>query len=204
MVIDWLRFGPALALLLIPISIFHGKKVRYLSLTRDWDRHWTRILALGLHAIDAGRAALGGWLLVVALTPDPAAHGVMRYSVLLTQGAVLCLAVILQVFFCKEPDSAHAPFTFVSGLVLGTYPPAIAGLPLVLAAAVAGGSRTPIAFFPVLSVALLGLGFLFGGKGMLLKLAFGACAVMLPWLCSLLFSRDLVISYRAKRLPGDS
>jgi len=203
MVIDWFRFVPALVLLLTPIALFHGEKVRLLSVHRDWDRHWRRMLALGLHTIDASRAVLGGWLLTLALAPDPTAHGLLRYGVVLTQGAVLCIGVLLQVFFCKEPDSAHAPFAFVSGLVFGLYPPAIAGLPLLLAVAVAAGSRTPSAFFPTLSVSLMGLGLLFGGRGMIIKLVVGVCAVMLPWLCSLLFSRDLVVSYRAKR-PGDS
>jgi hypothetical protein len=199
MLIDWLRFAVALGLLLTPIAVFHGRKVRYRPIVRDWDDHWQQILTLGLQWIDAGRATLGGWLLVEALAPDPAARGLLRYSVLFTQGGVMSMAVLLQTFFCKEPDSAHAPFTFVSGLLLGVYPPAIAGLPLLFAITVAAGSRTPVAFFPTLSVALFGLGFLFGGKGMIVKLALGVSAVMLPWLCSMMFSRDLVISYRAKR-----
>lgn len=199
MLIDWIRFAAALGLLLTPIALFHGKKVRYRPIARDWDTHWWQILTLGLHTIDAGRAALGGWLLVDALVPDPAARGLLRYAVLFTQGGVMSAAVLLQTFFCKERDSAHAPFAFVGGLVFGIYPPAIAGLPLLLAITVAGGSRTPVAFFPMLALALLGIGFLLGGKGMIIKLALGVCAVMLPWLCSLLFSRDLVVSYRAKR-----
>jgi hypothetical protein len=199
MLIDWIRFTAALGLLLTPIALFHGKKVRYRPIVRDWDTHWQQVLTLGLHTIDAGRAMLGGWLLVEALAPDPAARGLLRYSVLFTQGGLMSAAVLLQTFFCKEPDSAHAPFAFVSGLLFGVYPPAIAGLPLLLAITVATGSRSPAAFFPMLSVALFGFGFLFGGKGMIIKLILGMCAVMLPWLCSLLFSRDLVISYRAKR-----
>ena len=199
MIIDWTNFGPALALLLTPIVLFHGKKIRYRSASRDWDTHWPQILTLGLHFIDAGRAALGGWLLIESLHPNPAAHGIARYAIMLTQGAVLCSAVTFQVFFCKEPDSAFAPFAFVAGLGFGLYPPAVAGLPLLLAVTVAGGSRTPVAFFPTLSIAMLGLGFAIGGKAMLLNVIFGACAVMLPWLFSLMFSRDLLVSYRAKR-----
>ena len=203
MLIDWIRFSSALVLLLTPIALFHGKKVRYRPIARDWDTHWSQILKLGLHTIDAGRAALGGWLLVDALASDPAAHGLMRYSVFLTRGAVLCLAVLLQTFVCKERDSAHAPFTFVSGLVFGVYSPTIAAFPVLLAIIVAGGSRTPLAFFPTLSLTLFALGILFGGKKMIIPLVLGMCAVMLPWLCSLLFSRDLVVSYRAKR-PDNS
>jgi len=203
MFIDWIRFAAALVLLLTPIALFHGKKVHYRPIARDWDTHWWQIVRLGLHTIDAGRAALGGWLLVDALASNPAAHGLLRYSVLLTEGGVMCTAVLLQTFFCKEPDSAHAPFAFVGGLLFGIYPPAIAGFPVLIAITVAGGSRTPVAYFPTLALALFALGFLFGGKGMIVKLSLGMCAVMLPWLCSLLFSLDLVVSYRAKR-SGDS
>lgn len=204
MSIDWIRFAVALVLLLTPIALFHGKKVRYQPIDRDWDTHWPQILTLGLHTIDAGRAMLGGWLLVEALAPDPAARGLLSYAVLFTQGGVMSAAVLLQTFFCKEPDSAHAPFAFVGGLLFGVYPPAIAGLPLLLAITVAAGSRTPVAFFPTLSLALFALGFLFGGKKMIIQLVLGMCAVMLPWLCSLMFSRDLVVSYRTKKRPDHS
>ena len=203
MIVDWIRFAAALVLLLTPIAVFHGKHVHYRPIRRDLDAHWSRILRLGLHALDAARGAVGGWLLVNALGQDPAAHGLFRYSVMLTQGAVLLAAVTLQTFFCREPDCAHAPFAFVLGLLFGFCPPVIAGFSLVLALAVAGGSRTPAAFFPTLSLAVLALGFLLGGKAMVVQLIFGICAIMLPWLYSLLFSRDLVISYRARRSSED-
>jgi len=203
MIVDWIRFATALVLLLTPIAVFHGKHVHYRPIRRDLDAHWSRILRLGLHAFDAVRGALGGWLLVNALGPDPAAHGILRHGVMLTQGGVLLAAVTAQTFFCREPDCAHAPFAFVSGLLFGFCPPVIAGFSLVLALAVAGGSRTPAAVFPTLSLAVLALGFLLGGKSLVVRLAFGICAILLPWLYSLLFSRDLVISYRARRSSDD-
>jgi len=203
MIVDWIRFATALVLLLTPIAVFHGKHVHYRPIRRDLDAHWSRILRLGLHAFDAARGALGGWLLVHALGGDPAAHGFFRHGAMLTQGAVLLAAVTAQTCFCREPDCSHAPFAFVAGLLFGFCPPVIAGFSLVLALAVAGGSRTPAAFFPTLSVAALALGVLLGGKALVVKLIFGLCAILLPWLYSLLFSRDLVISYRARRSSED-
>lgn len=199
MIIDWFKFAPALLLLLVPAGLFHGRKVRYRAISRDWDDHWPLILTLGFHWIDLVRAALGGWLLVMALTQEPGMHGLARYAVLLTQGSTMILAVALQTFVCKELDSALAPFTFVAGLLFGVFPPAIAGFPVVLATAVASGAGAPLAFFPVLAVALMGIGFWFGGKGMVIKLVFGFCAIALPWLCAIAFRRELIIAYRAKR-----
>ena len=57
-----------------------------------------------------------------------------------------------------------------------------------------------MAFFPLVGLAHLGIGFWFNGKGAVLGLGFGAVAAMVPFLWSLLFHRDLVVAYRAKRL----
>jgi hypothetical protein len=203
MIIDWFKFAPALFLLLIPIGLFHGKKVRVRTISRDWDGQWPQILNLGLHWIDLGRAALGAWLLLEALSLVPGTRGALRYAPLLTQAAVLIVASCLQAFVCKERDSAHAPFAFVTGLLFGFYPPTIAGFAILLAVTTAAGSRTPVAYFPILAVALSGLGYLFEGNKLLTRLAVGACAVMLPWLLSVMFSRDLVLSYRARRPTKD-
>lgn len=206
MIIDWLKFAPALFLLLLPIGVFHGKKVRFRPISRDWTDHWSQILNLSLHWIDLGRAALGGWLLVESLALSPGAAGFMRYSVLVTLGAVMIVAVTLQTFVCKPLDSANAPFMFVTGLLLGVYPPTIVGFPIALALTAAAGSRVPAAYFPLLALALVGSGFLFDGKNTLIKLALGFSAVILPWLFSIMFSRELVLTYRAKRRdnPGDA
>jgi hypothetical protein len=45
----------------------------------------------------------------------------------------------------------------------------------------------------------VGSGFLFDGRNTLIKLALGFSAVILPWLFSIMFSRELVLTYRAKR-----
>ena len=206
MIIDWLKFAPALFLLLLPIGVFHRKKVRFRPISRDWTDHWSQILNLSLHWIDLGRAAFGGWLLVESLALSPGAAGFMRYSVLGTLGAVMSLAVTLQTFVCKQPDSANAPFMFVTGLLIGVFPPTIVGFPIALALTAAAGSRVPAAYFPLLALTLVGSGFLFDGGKTLIKLALGFSAVILPWLFSLMFSRELVLTYRAKRRdnPGEA
>lgn len=211
MLIDWLKLTGALILLLPPIALLHGKRVRFRATMRDWDGYWVRTFVLGTHAIDFVRAALGAWLLVEALTRAPGAQGVMRHAPLLIQAGVFVFAVSLQTLVCKEPDTAHAPFTFVAGLALGFLPPlmptweplAVVGFALLLAAIVAYGARIPAVFFPLLAVVLAGAGFLFTKK-LLLPLAALCCAVALPWLLTLLFPRHFVVSYLAKRPSADS
>lgn len=198
MIIDWLTFAPALCLLLVPIGLFHDKKIRFRAISRDWDGHRSSIFTLGLHWIDLSRAALGGWLLIEALRLAPGDAGFMRYSVLGTEGAVMVIAVCLQPFVCKEEDCAHAPFAFVTGLVLGVYPPIVAGFSIVLATALAAGSRVPVAYFPALGLLLAGIGFWFEGNKALILFGLGTCALVVPWLFTIMFPRDLVFSYRAR------
>lgn len=204
MTIDWLKLAPALLLLLTPISLFHGKKIRVRPIERDWDTHWPQIAGLGLHWIDLGRAVLGAWLLLDALSLVPGTRGAMRYAPLAAQGAVLIVASCLQCFVCKERDSAHAPFMFVTGLILGFYPPTVAGFSILLAVTAAAGSRTPWVYFPLLAVLVAGLGFLFVGRGALISLAAGGAAVALPWLLTLMFRQTLVLSYRTRRSSSSS
>ncbi len=161
MLIDWFKFIAALVLLVTPIGLFHGKKVRHRALSRDWHGYWSATLTLGLHWIDFGRAVLGAWLLSDALTAVPAASSALRYAVPLAHGAVMALAVIIQSFVCKELDAAHAPFTFVTGLVLGAAAPLTALVPILIALTIALGTRAPVAFFPVLALTLPGIGYLF-------------------------------------------
>ncbi len=204
MIIDWLKLVPALLLLLTPISLFHGKKIRVRPIERDWDTHWPQIAGLGLHWIDLGRAMLGAWLLLDAISLPPGARGAMRYAPIAVQGALLVFSSCLQSLVCKERDSALAPFMFVTGLVLGFYSPTVAGFSILLALTAAAGSRTPWVYFPLLAVLVAGLGFLFVGKGALVGLAAGGAAVALPWLLTLMFRQTLVLSYRARRSSSES
>lgn len=199
MVIDWLKFLAALALLLTPIGLFHGGKVRYRPVSRDWDRHWRAILGLGLHSIDLVRAMLGAWLLVDALAVVPGAKGLMRHAVLLAHVGVLWAAMFLQAVVCKEPSSVHAPLAFATGLVLGYFSPQIGGFAVLFAAVLVAGARMPAAYFPVLALALYGTGVLHGGKRMLLQVTVVAFAVVIPWFLNLMFRQRMVISYRARR-----
>ena len=199
MLVDWIKFVPALLLLLTPIVWFHQRKVRYRPVGREWSEHWRQILGLGLHTIDFVRAILGGWLLAEALSPLAGATGTWRHAPTLTQGILQLTAVVLQSVLCRERGATHAPFTFVAGLLLGSFPLAISGLAVLLAITVAAGARMPGTFFPVLSIALLAIGLLLGGRPMLPSLVLGAIAAGSPWMWTLLFVRRLVYSYRAKR-----
>jgi hypothetical protein len=154
---------------------------------------------LWLHYFDFGRAALGSWLLLAAVAPLPQANGLARFAPLLIPAVVQVLGVILQTVFCRSPDSANAPFAFVTGLLIGSPSPLAAVLAVVLAIAIAMGSRTPAAFFPLLGLWFAATAALFGGKALLIKVAALAAAVILPPLWSLLFRRELVIPYRSHR-----
>lgn len=199
MIIEWLKLSAALALLLVPTALFHTRRVRYRAITRDWDQHWKPILSLGLHSIDLGRAILGAWLLLIAVTRDPAARGLMRHTPLLVHGGVLTLAVLLQTVSCKERDAFHAPFAFVTGIIFGYFAPVVAGFAVLFAFIIAAGVRTPSLYFPMLAISLGCAGFLFSGQRLSLQMVIGGCAVIVPWMLALLFRRPLMITYRSRR-----
>ena len=187
-------------LLLLPSDWFcDRKKVRYRELSRDWNDHWLRTLSHGMHAIDFARAALGTWLLLDSLHTVPNARGLAKYSVLLTQGAIRIVAVWIQTVVCRNPDSANAPFAFVTGTLLTGLSPLAAVFALAFAIPIAMGTHTPAAFFPVVGIMHFAMGFWFKGKGAVLGLSFGAVAAMLPLVWALAFHRELVVTYRAKR-----
>ena len=199
MLINWLKFLPALLLLLTPIGLFHGKKTRLRSLTSSWSGYWRQTFTLGLHWIDLGRAVLGTLLLREAIDLAPNASSLFQKVVPLAYLPVLGAAVVLQTFVCRDGDRAHAPFAFTAGLVLALYSPVVAPLALSLALVTALGTRTSLAFFFVLAATVFGLGFLLIGKQMQLHLAAISAIVITPWLLTIMFPRDLVVAYRAKR-----
>lgn len=198
MLIDWPRLVIALLLLLTPVGVFHGARVRYRAVMRDWDGYWLRTLSLWLHGFDVLRAAAGAWLLMDALQQAPAAHDTMRYGAIAARAVVLGVATIIQAVVCKEPEAAHAPFAFVGGLVVGILPPLVAAFALVLGIALALGGNAPTAFFPILALSIGATGALFTGKKIVFNLITVGIAVALPWLVTLLFPRHFVCSYRAK------
>lgn len=196
--VDWPRLLLALALLLTPVGLLHGRQVHYRPVSRDWDGHWLRTLLLWTHAFDLLRAAAGGWLLMGAFHQNADAVGLWRFSVLSSRIAILSVATVLQALVCREPEAAHAPFAFAAGLVVGTLPPLVAGFSLVLAIALALGGNAPPAFFPVLSLGIVATGALFTRDKIIFTLITLALAVLMPWLLTLLFSCHFVGSYRAK------
>lgn len=200
MIIDWFKLLGALALLVVPSTLLHGAHVRYRLINADWRQYFRHALPLRLHWIDLGRAAFGAWLLAQAVTRDPSAHGLLRQGPVLVQGAVFSAAVVVQTVFCRTPDSLHAPFAFVTGLVVGYFPPAVAGFGIMFSIVIAAGLRVPASYFPILAASVLGLGVLFTGKRP--DLVAGAAALPLPWLLALLFRRRLMATYRSRRLAG--
>ncbi|MCX6953462.1 MAG: hypothetical protein NTV51_15035 [Verrucomicrobia bacterium] len=200
MIIDWLELAPALLFLLVPIGLVRGPKIRHRPIVRDWGGHWAAILSLGLHWIDLGRAILGAWWLADAIPLDPAAVGFVRYSVPAVRGAVLLVAVVLQVVVCFERQAFYAPFMFVSGMLLGFYPPLIAGFAVLLALTIAAGLRLPTTYFPLLCVSLVVIGYFFEERPALVSLAVGGGVTLLPWLLPVMFRRAPVLAYRARRL----
>lgn len=203
MIIHWALFLPALVLLMVPITLFHGPKVRYRGVSHDWRNIWKQTFALGLHTVDFCRATLGAWWLLESLEKGPHVTGAMRYAIPATYAVILIAAMTLQMTFRTRPDNMHAPFVFTGGLVFGFYPPAIAGYTLLLAVVTAFGTKSPAVFFPILAVALPSVGYLFA-KSMLFNLIIGSIVALLPWLWSILFSCELVVSYRARRPSDDS
>lgn len=202
MQIEWLSFVGALGLLLVPSALFHTHRVRYRSTQREWSQHWKQALSLGLHTIDFGRAMLGAWLLLIAVTRAPAAAGLSRHLPLLMHGSVLALAVLLQTLFCKEQDGLHAPFTFVTGILFGYFAPAVAGFALLFTLVIVLGVRSAPLYFPMLAGSLVAAGFLFSGKRLALDLIMGAAVIPVPWLVSLLFRRPLLVTYRSRRIDA--
>lgn len=199
MLIDWPRLIAALVLLLFPIGALHRGKVRCRPISREWNEHWGRIFLLWQHTFDLIRAGVGVWLLTGAIHLAPGAKGLLRYAPITSQAAVVVLGVFLQTIFCREEDSANAPFAYLIGLLAGYLPPVVAGFSILITLVITMGSRFPSAFFPVLALASAGMGFLFTGKKHALILIVAGTACLVPWLFSLLFSRDLVISFRARR-----
>jgi hypothetical protein len=204
MSIDWFKLIAASLLLLTPMALFHGRKVRYRSLPSGFESYWSRTFALGLHSIDFVRAILGAWLLVDAFTVDPEIRDGVRHIPVLIQAAVLFSGMLLQTFVCKEEDAAYPPFAYAIGVVLGFLPPLVAGFALFVAIMAAFGLRSVGAFFPLLAISVVCAGQLFSQfKLGLFTLAAIAGATMSPWLFTLLFPRHFVIAYAAKKTATD-
>lgn len=198
MIIHWFQLISAAVLLLIPIGLFHGPKVRYRAIRRAWKGYWGRMLSLGLNPIDLGRATLGSWLLLQALESNSRAH-LPAWGLPALQSGIVLVAVVLQMLVCKEPKSLNACYPFLIGLIFGLNPLPVASFAVLGALVLAGGARMPMAFFPVLGILSFVFGLLFGDKTLNTVLVVGTVAALIPWLSSMLFSRALVITYRAKR-----
>jgi hypothetical protein len=195
MLIDWPKFAAALVLLLTPVALFHGKSVRYRAISRDWEGYWGRTFLLWLHPFDFVRAAAGAWLLLTAMKLAPGTGGVVAYGPWMIQSVVLWSATSIQALVCKEPNSAHAPFAFVTGLVAVLVPPIVAGLAFILAVVCATGAHSPAIYFPLLAVCVPAIGSFLTGTKRFYMLAIVAVTLFLPFLLTWMFPRHFVHSY---------
>lgn len=196
--IDWPMLCGALALLLLPIGLFHGARTRQRALTSDWSGYWGRILGHGFHTIDFGRATLGAWYLVECLAAAPDATGLAAHASLLVQAAVLATGIVLQTFVCKERHAACAPFAYAAGLAAGFLPVTVGWFALTLAVVFTLGVRAPGLFFPGLGAAVAAVSLLM--SGLQPEPAHFALAGVagLPWLLTLLFPRELTAACLAR------
>lgn len=199
LIVDWTLFGPALALLLLPIGLFHGRHTRFRSLSRDWSGQWSLFFKQPHHFADLLRAAAGGWLLAHSLRTAP---GASAYMLLMVQVAVVVLGTTLQSIVCSEPDSALAPFAYVLGLAAGFLPPIVAAPALIITAVVTLGTRIPAVAFSALAVSIGVFGAVFiGGKKAIVVAPLVAAPLVAP-LIALLFARELGTTHRARSHSG--
>jgi len=199
MSIDWLKLLGALALLLTPSAVFHGRGVHHRDLTRDWNGYWGRTLKLWTHGFDLIRAFAGGWLLMQAISSAPGAQGFVKYLPLALRGLIVCGATLLQTVVCKERDAMNAPIAFAIGLSLILLPIHASGPGLIVAFLFAYGTHLRAAFFPVLAISSAGFAALFLGMKLPLDLAGVGAALILPGLLPVLFSQHLVCPYLARK-----
>lgn len=199
MSIDWIKLLGALALLLTPAAVFHGRRVHHRDLTRDWDGYWGRTLKLWTHSFDLLRAFAGAGLLLESTARAPGAEGLMKYAPFALRGIILCAATILQTMVSKERDAMNAPISFAIGLTVSLLPPHAALPGLIVAFLFAYGTHLRAAFFPVLALASAGFGALFLRGKISLDVAGLGAALILPGLLPVLFSSHLVCPYVARK-----
>jgi uncharacterized membrane protein len=109
--------------------------------------------------------------------------------------AILALLLMLVAF--RRSEGALAPVTFVFGAILAAMPVEIGSLALILAVASMISFKSLGAFFGMLALGLMGLGYLFGQ--LLIAGMFGAGFAALPLLLAFFMNRELVIPIRQSR-----
>ncbi|MDO8545620.1 MAG: hypothetical protein Q7S40_34690 [Opitutaceae bacterium] len=194
--IDWVKFGIGALLLLLPLPLLFGRGVQYRELDRTWSRFVGPVFALPWHWIDLVRSFGATWLLAKAVGLGWVVsldHPLPKRALALV-AVVFCVAVFVQTIACKFPDSYHAAFAPIIGIVAAVLPPIVAGLALISAVLVALGFRSAVAFFGALSVAVAVFGALFYRAWPVVAII--AAVSILPLLFPMLFHRDLVIAHR--------
>jgi len=201
--IDWLPFLTSVLLLWLPITVVLGKRVQYRELDCAWSRFVGRAVSLPWHWIDGVRSGAAVFFLCTAVDFSRALGAAEKNSpeAMLVVAVVLAIGVILQTVVCPAEDGFHTPFAYVFAINAVLFPPAMAGLALVVAVLAAVGFRTLAGFLWVLPVSIVGLGLgLYRHYG---ELCIGAGLSLLAAILPLLFRRHFVFAHRTVPLDPE-
>ncbi len=205
----WLFLALGLLFMLPPMPIFYAEKIKfrsieYLEIARrngSWWKVLRNVVTLPGHWIELGRAYVGMRCLLYSLEtirgrgtyPDFSKPWMVAAMAL---GAAT-LALLLMLVAFRRSEGALAPVTFVFGAILAAMPVEIGSLALILAVATMVSFKSLGAFFGMLALGLMGLGYLFGQ--LLIAGMFGAGFAAIPLLFAFFMNRELVIPIRQSR-----
>lgn len=187
-----MAFSPTLAaglfLLVFPLWIFRAKGARLVGFDQ---RVWPsgRNLALGM--LDAGRASVGLWLVVQAVSVMPAVEALGRWQEALYIATAMAVGLAAQALAWRDEDYLFAPVPYALGAV------AVVAYPVVLVIAL------PLAIGGALAIRAWSAGFLAGGAGLLVA---GLAVEQQDWrissLVGLAFGVPVLVSVLAGRHLG--
>jgi hypothetical protein len=152
-----MAFSPILVaglfLMVFPLWIFRAKGTRLVGFEQ---RAWPtgRNLALGM--LDAGRASVGVWLVVQAVSVMPAVEVLGRWQDAVYISTAIAGGLAVQAFAWRDEDYLLAPVPYALGAA------AIVSYPVVLVIAF------PLAVGGALALRAWSAGFIAGGAGLLL------------------------------------
>jgi len=194
--LDWVRFLPVALLLIFPLPLFFGRKTQYRALDESWAKRTGKAISYPWHWLDLVRAFVCTRLLLQLLEIHPPEHLAPKPAFLVF-GALLVVAVTTQTVGCKSPNAFHAPFGFVTGVLLSVLPPIGSGLTLLSALTVALAFRAAPAFFGAAAI----LAGLFGTFFFPVWLLLAPLVVLsgIPLILPILFQRDFVLAHRPLR-----
>ena len=141
--------------------------------------------------LDAGRASVGAWLVLQAVSTMPAVEALGRWQEAVYIAAAVALGLVAQALAWRDEDYLLAPVTFALGVV------AVVAHPVVLAIAL------PLALGGALAIRAWAAGFLACGAGLLVA---GLAVEQQDWrvssLVGLSFGAPVLVSVLAGRHLG--